>query len=201
MPERCWCWASRCHGWIAMGWPACGAPALPTSARSRGWSGSSAPRRTSPSRWACAGSQARPPSTVPANRCRGWGWARAAASAPPGSRPADGRGWGGAGGLAPRSAQRPARLSAAERQRLATARALATGADLLLVDEPTSRLDQANAESVAALLAEAAAGRSLAVVCATHDPLLIESAGVEMRLDEEQSAAEASVSGAGAVAD
>ena len=70
-----------------------------------------------------------------------------------------------------------------------------------MVDEPTSRLDQANAESVAALLAEAAAGRSLAVVCATHDPLLIESAGVEMRLDEEQSAAEASVSGAGAVAD
>ncbi len=71
----------------------------------------------------------------------------------------------------------------------------------MLVDEPTSRLDQANAESVAALLADAAASSALAVVCATHDPLLIECAGVEVRLDDEPSADEASVPGAGAVLD
>ena len=41
----------------------------------------------------------------------------------------------------------------------------------------------------------------LAVVCATHDPLLIECAGVEIRLDDEPSAAEASVPGPGAIVD
>jgi hypothetical protein len=39
------------------------------------------------------------------------------------------------------------------------------------------------------------------VVCATHDPLLIECAGVEVHLDDEPSTAEASLPGAGAVAD
>jgi ABC-type lipoprotein export system ATPase subunit len=87
-------------------------------------------------------------------------------------------------GLGPRLDQHAARLSAGERQRVAIARALAAGADLVLLDEPTSRLDQANAESVAALLADAAASRDAAVVCATHDPLLVEVAGEQLQLDE-----------------
>jgi ABC-type lipoprotein export system ATPase subunit len=71
---------------------------------------------------------------------------------------------------------RPVRdLSGGERQRVAIARALGADVRLVLLDEPTSQLDEANAERVAALLrAEAAAGT--AIVCATHDPVLIDAA-------------------------
>jgi ABC-type lipoprotein export system ATPase subunit len=69
-----------------------------------------------------------------------------------------------------------AKLSAGERQRLAVARALSAGTELLLMDEPTARLDEENAHAVARLLRQAARVHGLAVVCATHDPVLIEAA-------------------------
>jgi len=75
------------------------------------------------------------------------------------------------------------RLSAGERQRVAIARALAVDARLLLVDEPTARLDEENARTTAKLLARAAHEHGLAVVCATHDEVLIELADELIRLD------------------
>ena len=73
------------------------------------------------------------------------------------------------GGLAARQA---AALSGGERQRLALARALTCGAQIVLVDEPTSQLDEVNAERVGGALRSAAA-RGLAILCATHDPTVI----------------------------
>jgi ABC-type lipoprotein export system ATPase subunit len=83
--------------------------------------------------------------------------------------------------LSERVRQRVARLSAGETQRVALARALASSRGLLILDEPTSRLDEVNAASVAALLAAAArAGHT--IICATHDPQLISHADELVRL-------------------
>jgi ABC-type lipoprotein export system ATPase subunit len=76
-------------------------------------------------------------------------------------------------GLADRARQRVHRLSAGEAQRLALARALAAARGLLIVDEPTSRQDEANAGAIAALLAAAAHTDGQTVICATHDPTVI----------------------------
>jgi len=59
-------------------------------------------------------------------------------------------------------------LSGGERQRVALARALATDARLIVADEPTANLDEANAIKVAELLAQRAA-QGTCVVCSTHD--------------------------------
>lgn len=73
-------------------------------------------------------------------------------------------------------------LSTDERARVAVARTLACEPALLLTDEPRSRLDAPNALAVAALLARLAREHGAAVVCATHDPLLIEQADAELSL-------------------
>jgi ABC-type lipoprotein export system ATPase subunit len=85
-------------------------------------------------------------------------------------------------GLAERAGQRVSRLSAGEQVRVAVARALAARPELLLVDEPTARLDQANALALAALLSTLARESGAAVVCATHDPVVIEQADSELAL-------------------
>ncbi len=86
-------------------------------------------------------------------------------------------------GLADRLDHRADRLSAGERQRVAIARALAARPAILLADEPTARLDQANARAVGELLAQLARDTGTAVVCTTHDAAVTEQADAELLLD------------------
>lgn len=85
-------------------------------------------------------------------------------------------------GLGERITQRVARLSQGERARVAIARAAAARPALLLADEPTSRLDGANAVAVAVLLARLARETGAAILCCTHDPLVVEQADAELSL-------------------
>jgi len=85
-------------------------------------------------------------------------------------------------GLAERAEQRVERLSGGERLRVAVARALAGRPDILVADEPTSRLDESNAHLVADLLTRLAREWGAAVVVASHDPIVVERADDEIPL-------------------
>ena len=71
-------------------------------------------------------------------------------------------------GLARRAAAHPYELSGGEMQRIAIARALVTGARLLLADEPTGNLDSRNSDRVLSLLDEVRRERGVTLVLATH---------------------------------
>jgi putative ABC transport system ATP-binding protein len=71
-------------------------------------------------------------------------------------------------GLAERAASFPDRLSGGEQQRVAIAAALAHGPELILADEPTGNLDQANTERVLALLSKLVRASGATMLMATH---------------------------------
>jgi putative ABC transport system ATP-binding protein len=72
-------------------------------------------------------------------------------------------------GLAVRLDARPEQLSIGERQRVAIARAIVNRPRLLLADEPTSSLDDENAQLAVDLLFDAARRSSASLIVATHD--------------------------------
>lgn len=92
-------------------------------------------------------------------------------------------------GLDARREHFPAMLSGGEQQRVAVARALVTGARLLLADEPTGNLDGETAAQILELLTASlddGGEDPLTLVIVTHDPELAASLGRTVRLRDGQ---------------
>jgi len=63
----------------------------------------------------------------------------------------------------------PSQLSGGEQQRVAIARSLASGAGILLADEPTGNLDGANTQNIMEILRKLAHESGYCVIIVTHD--------------------------------
>ncbi|WP_019146158.1 ABC transporter ATP-binding protein [Aeromicrobium massiliense] len=96
-------------------------------------------------------------------------------------------------GVAELADARPAEISGGQAQRAAIARALVTGPQLVLADEPTGSLDTVGADEVMAVLLEATRSCDAALVVVTHDNR------VAARMDREVSVEDGSTEPAGAL--
>jgi len=77
-------------------------------------------------------------------------------------------------GILPFLSRKPQRLSQGERQRVALCRALVTGPQLLMCDEPTGNLDPENSDTIVDLLLRQARERGATVFMVTHDHALLD---------------------------
>jgi putative ABC transport system ATP-binding protein len=77
----------------------------------------------------------------------------------------------------------PSQLSIGQQQRVSIARALMTNPKLILADEPTSSLDDENANKVASLLENLAKEYTTALVIVTHDQRLKEKFKNQLNLN------------------
>ena len=77
--------------------------------------------------------------------------------------------------LHPKAGSRPGELSQGEQQRVAVCRAMLNQPALLLADEPTGNLDQANKQNVVDLLLEQAQRNHSTLLMVTHDQSLLGS--------------------------
>jgi putative ABC transport system ATP-binding protein len=80
------------------------------------------------------------------------------------------------------AARKPASLSGGEMQRVAVARAVAHRPALVLADEPTGNLDEANAAATMQALREAVKREGAAGLLATHSAVAAASADRVLRL-------------------
>jgi putative ABC transport system ATP-binding protein len=102
-------------------------------------------------------------------------------------------------GLAHRLGNRPNQLSGGEQQRVAVARALATDPAIVIMDEPTGNLDQANSQNVLQMIRDLRAATGTTFVIATHDPTVAAAADRAIRIVDGQIASdEVTAAGTGA---
>ena len=80
----------------------------------------------------------------------------------------------------------PNMISGGEQQRIAIARALTSGAGVILADEPTGNLDVANGEMVVQILSDLAHKDNYTVILVTHDISIVESADVVYQMSDGQ---------------
>ena len=76
----------------------------------------------------------------------------------------------------------PSNLSGGEQQRVAIARSLASGARIILADEPTGNLDIENADNIMKILSGLARDDGYCVIVVTHDMDVAEKADVTYRM-------------------
>ena len=80
----------------------------------------------------------------------------------------------------------PNMISGGEQQRIAIARALTSGAGVILADEPTGNLDVANGEMVVQILSDLAHKEGYTVILVTHDVSIVEDADVVYQMSDGQ---------------
>ena len=79
-------------------------------------------------------------------------------------------------------ARLPNMLSGGEQQRVAIARSLAAGSEIILADEPTGNLDSGNSKNIISTLRDLAHRENRCVIVVTHDPDVADAADVVLNM-------------------
>ena len=86
-------------------------------------------------------------------------------------------------GMADQADKRPDQLSGGQKQGVAIARALATGAKLVLADGPTANLDGETAQRVIAVMRRIRDEEGVTFLFSTHDPRIIGAVDTILRIE------------------